>query len=253
MTSLRRAARWALLLWAALLGVALALPAAPASAASWLPPLPGRVQVVRGFEPPAQPWLAGHRGVDLAGRAGEPVLAAGGGVVAVAGSVAGILVVAVRHPDGLETTYQPVRAGVQRGQAVRAGQVLGRLVLAGSHCRPAACLHWGVRRGGAYLDPLGLLGPARVRLLPLGDTAPRWAAPLTGGAAAGSVLTWAALTSRAARRRRRPPPAGVTSLTAVRARRSDGLGPDDDEIGVPRDRRGQRREREPEQRRSRPP
>jgi hypothetical protein len=33
-------------------------------------------------------------------------------------------------------------------------------------CPAAACLHWGLRRGEVYLDPMLLLG-FRVRLLPL--------------------------------------------------------------------------------------
>ena len=234
------------------------LAGAPAGAADgprWLAPVAGPVQVVRGFAPPAHPWLPGHRGVDLAGRVGEPVRAPARGVVSVAGPVAGVLVVAVRHPDGLATTYQPVRAAVRRGQVVRPGQVLGVLVVVGSHCRPAACLHWGLRRGDAYLDPLGMLGPARVRLLPLGGAPPQWAAPLTGGAAAGSVLTWAALTSRSARRRRRPPPRGVPSLATVRARRAalDRLGPDRDEVGVPDEGAGESRRRHRHERGGRPP
>ena len=250
MTSLRRTALVVALLCAAL-GCAPAV--AGATVPRWLPPLAGPLHVLRGFDPPAHRWLAGHRGVDLAGRAGMAVRAAGGGVVRFAGPVAGVLVVGVRHPGGLETTYEPVRPSVRRGQPVRAGQLLGQLVLPGGHCRPAACLHWGLRRGEAYLDPLGLLGRAAVRLLPLGRTPPQWAAPLTGGAAAGSVLTWAALAGRAARRRRRPPPRGVTSLAAARRRRSHRLGPGHDEIGVPHERRGKGRHRQPQQARGRPP
>jgi hypothetical protein len=32
-----------------------------------------------------------------------------------------------------------------------------------------ACLHWGLRRGETYLDPMTLLSPPRVRLLPMGQ------------------------------------------------------------------------------------
>jgi murein DD-endopeptidase MepM/ murein hydrolase activator NlpD len=147
-TSLRRAATVLALVCAA--GCA-ALCAGPAAAAvvvapRWLAPVPGPLQVIHGFDPPAHRWLAGHRGVDLAGRAGVPIRAAGDGVVSVTGPVAGVLVVAVRHANGLETTYQPVRPAVRRGQRVRAGQPLGTLVLAGGHCLPSACLHWGLRR-----------------------------------------------------------------------------------------------------------
>src|SRR5438105_10956856 len=49
----------------------------PSSAFQW--PLAGRPVVARAFAPPPQPWLAGHRGVDLAGAPGAPVLAAGSG------------------------------------------------------------------------------------------------------------------------------------------------------------------------------
>ena len=50
-----------------------------------------------------------------------------------------------------------------------AGAPIG-LLLAGHPGCPAgvsACLHWGLRRGAIYLDPLALLGLGRVRLLPL--------------------------------------------------------------------------------------
>jgi murein DD-endopeptidase MepM/ murein hydrolase activator NlpD len=150
-------------------GQALAAPPQRAVAlAGWswpLRPVPDRV--VRDFNPPAQPWLAGNRGVDLAGRAGQPVHAAGSGVVSFAGTIAGVGVVSVTSGP-LRTTYEPVQVAVHRGPQVSRGEVLGRLSLAGSHCLPAACLHWGLLRGDAYLDPLALLGLEQVRLLPLG-------------------------------------------------------------------------------------
>jgi murein DD-endopeptidase MepM/ murein hydrolase activator NlpD len=128
-----------------------------------LRPIPN--QIVHDFAPPAEPWLPGHRGVDLAGHVGEPVRAAGSGVVSFAGSIAGIGVVSVASGP-LRTTYQPVRPTVHRGDQVASGDVIGRLTLPGSHCLPAACLHWGLLRGQDYLDPLALLGLEEVRLLP---------------------------------------------------------------------------------------
>ena len=65
------------------------------------------------------------------------------------------------------TTYEPVRAWVTVGQEVGAGEVLGVLESVPGHCYPATCLHWGLRLGEEYVDPLSLLGPRRVRLLPL--------------------------------------------------------------------------------------
>jgi murein DD-endopeptidase MepM/ murein hydrolase activator NlpD len=80
----------------------------------------------------------------------------------------------------LRTTYEPVRATVREGERVAAGQVVGTVAGAGpapSHCG-GGCLHWGLLRGGAYLDPLLLLPPWLLntgpsRLLPvLGVPAP---------------------------------------------------------------------------------
>lgn len=127
-------------------------------------PVPGAV--VRGFDDVGT-YEAGHRGVDLATSPGEAVRTAAPGSVTFAGQVAGRGVVVVLHADGIRTTYEPVRPAVRAGQQVGAGTVLG--TVSGTHpgCSPGGCVHWGARRGDAYLDPLTLLtelGP--VRLLP---------------------------------------------------------------------------------------
>jgi len=152
------------------------------ASAAWRWPLDGYPRVTRGFDPPDTPYGAGHRGVDLAGAPGSPVRAAGAGRVGFAGVLAGRGVVTVLHPDGLKTTYEPVRAVVHVGDAVSLGAVLGRLESGHPGCPVSACLHWGLLRGTAYLDPLSLVGAGRVRLLPLGGSS-RSAA----GATAASV------------------------------------------------------------------
>lgn len=131
----------------------------------WQAPVSGPLRVLRPFAPGPQPWSPGHRGVDLALAAGSPVLAAGGGRVVFAGPVGGRGVVSVAH-GGLRTTYEPLLPAVSSGEVVRGGAVLGEL--APGHLPCGACLHWGLRRGDDYLDPLRLLRPTRVRLLPLG-------------------------------------------------------------------------------------
>ena len=125
--------------------------------------------VVARFDPPAQPWLAGHRGVDLGAPGGTPVRAAGDGVVVFAGPLAGRGVVSIAHPGGLRTTYEPVLAAVTRGTVVGRGRVIGAVAAwSSAHraCPAASCLHWGARLGDRYIDPLGLLVPPPVRLLP---------------------------------------------------------------------------------------
>ena len=147
-------------------------------------PLDPEPDVVRPFEPPPSPYASGHRGVDLAGSPGQAVRASLPGAVGFAGSIGGKPVVTVLH-GGRRTTYEPVVASVEPGQEVAAGDVIGRLTLTDSHCFPAACLHWGLVRGEDYLDPLSLVGPGPVRLLPLWREEPTtvrlaWAPPLEG-------------------------------------------------------------------------
>ncbi len=129
-------------------------------------PLQPEPVVVERFDPPDQPWGAGHRGVDLAGRPGQVVRSALPGRVVFAGRIAGRGVVTVGH-GSTRTTYEPVSARVQVGDEVAAGTPIGQLEQAGSHCFPRACLHWGWLRGEVYLDPLRLVGGGPVRLLPL--------------------------------------------------------------------------------------
>lgn len=141
---------------------------ASASAHAWQWPLAPRPAVVRPFRAPPTPWSAGHRGVDLAAAPGAAVRSAGTGRVTFVGQVAGRGVVVVTHPGGLRTSYEPVEHPVANGTLVDAGSVLGTLAAAPSHCPPAACLHWGLRRGEVYLDPLALVDRGPPVLLPLG-------------------------------------------------------------------------------------
>jgi len=135
-----------------------------ADSPGWRWPLADHI-VIRHFDPPAEPWLAGHRGVDLAARPGQEIGAAGPGTITYAGPVGGTGVITVVHQGGLRTTYLPVSPSVRRGQVVEAGDVIG-VVARGGHC-PVTCLHWGLLRGDEYLDPLLLLGIGQVRLLPM--------------------------------------------------------------------------------------
>jgi murein DD-endopeptidase MepM/ murein hydrolase activator NlpD len=104
--------------------------------------------------------------VDLRGSPGLPVLAAGDGVVVFAGMVAGRPLLSIDHTDGLRTTYEPVDASVLAGQHVARGSPVGTLVAGHPGCPVDACLHWGLRRGETYLDPMTVLRPPRVRLYP---------------------------------------------------------------------------------------
>ena len=149
------------------------LTAAPAHAVGdrldW--PLRPRPAVVRAFDAPAPNWNRGHRGVDLAAAAGQPVYAAAAGTVVFAGELAGRPLISIAHPGGLRTTYEPVDAAVRVGQLVDAGSAVGRLLAGHPGCGAAACLHWGAMWGPAsradYVDPLGLVVTTELRLKPV--------------------------------------------------------------------------------------
>ncbi len=140
---------------------------ATAPRSPWTWPLSPRPAVRRPFDAPAQRWLPGHRGVDLVGSVGQPVLSAAAGTVTFSGVVAGRGVVSVRHAGGLRTTYEPVDDRAARGTAVARGARIGTLARTPGHCAPAVCLHWGAVEGDTYRDPLTLIDPGRPVLLPL--------------------------------------------------------------------------------------
>jgi murein DD-endopeptidase MepM/ murein hydrolase activator NlpD len=150
-----------------------ALPAAsPARAtapapAGWSWPLAPRPAVLRPFDPPDKPWLSGHRGVDLGSASdGGPVTAPESGTVSFVGVVVDRPVITIDHGDGLRSSFEPVRSTLKKGASVAKGATVGTL-LAG-HCGSSPCVHWGVRRGEEYLNPLSFILDLRPSvLLPL--------------------------------------------------------------------------------------
>jgi murein DD-endopeptidase MepM/ murein hydrolase activator NlpD len=134
----------------------------------WTWPVEGQHIVTNKFDRPTQNWLPGHRGVDLEASTGRVVVAAGAGNIIFAGFIAGKGVITISH-GALHTTYEPVLPLVQVGAKVKKGQRIGYLAPGVSHCSleiAPTCLHWGLKRGTEYLNPLSLVNP-RPRLLPL--------------------------------------------------------------------------------------
>ncbi|ALV44714.1 hypothetical protein MB46_03485 [Arthrobacter alpinus] len=145
----------------------------PASLA-WGWPLEGVPAVIHPFDPPAQPWLSGHRGVDLAAPQGAYVLAPTAGVVTFSGVVVSREVLTIAVDNGLRLSFEPAISQLKVGDSVVRGQVVGT-VSGPTHCNGGAagvvsCLHWGVRRGEEYLDPLQFIMDLRPSvLLPLNN------------------------------------------------------------------------------------
>ncbi|MFJ4972242.1 peptidoglycan DD-metalloendopeptidase family protein [Streptomyces sp. NPDC088755] len=169
-------------------------------------PLAGRPTVVRGWASPTGPYGPGHRGVDLTARPGAEVLAAATGRVSFAGRVAGrgVLVVELAGSGAppLRTTYEPVRALVAEGAEVVAGRPVGALEAGPFHCA-AGCLHWGLRRGDTYLDPLSLLPPSLLRRGP-SRLLPVFGVPEPEGTAAPGTAALSRVRRAGSSRRRCP-------------------------------------------------
>jgi murein DD-endopeptidase MepM/ murein hydrolase activator NlpD len=160
-----------LLLFMAVAWAVLAPPAAgqARAAGNWSWPVVG--PVIRGFDPPDNPYGSGHRGIDIAVSVGTPVHAAAAGVVTFAGPVGGRLFLTIDHGAGLESRYSFLSAlAARRGDAITKGQVVARSGT-GHAGDLVPNLHFGVLLDDVYVDPLDYLGPVEVwrfiRLAPL--------------------------------------------------------------------------------------
>lgn len=171
-TTHQRASLGALALLA-FLELAVFTDAAPADAASGrlllsAPVTPCTVQRLASL--PQQPWLAGHRGLDLDADIGQPMSAPAAGVVTYVGFVVDRPVLSIRHDQGLVSSFEPLDSAVAVGDIVAKGDVIGTVADAGHHCATSPCAHWGLRLDGAYVDPLDYLeGFGPIRLLPVGN------------------------------------------------------------------------------------
>lgn len=140
-----------------------AAPAAPRVTGAWSWPLPPVPRLVRGFDPPAQRWLSGHRGADLGAGPGDTVSAPAGGIVSFVGTIVDRPVIVIDHGSGLLSSFEPVRSTLGVGALVSPGDAIG-MVGTGAHC-DARCLHWGLRLEGEYLDPLLTITDTRPSIL----------------------------------------------------------------------------------------
>lgn len=122
------------------------------------PPVDG--EVVARFDAPTT-YGPGHRGVDLRARPGTSVRAPTAGRVTFAGTVVGARWVTVEH-GALRSTVGPLATvAVGAGDRVAGGGVLGT----SGRAHGLDAVHWSVRRGDTYLDPLGVLALPRVATL----------------------------------------------------------------------------------------
>ena len=119
------------------------------STARWRWPSSG--SVVRSFSANL------HKGIDIAGRRGEPVTAVAGGKVVYAGTGVtgyGALLI-IKHNETYLSAYgHNERLLVEEGSDVKVGQ---RIATMGSSGTDSVKLHFEIRRRGQPIDPLTLL------------------------------------------------------------------------------------------------
>jgi murein DD-endopeptidase MepM/ murein hydrolase activator NlpD len=147
----------------------LVAPGQAQAAGEWVWPVTG--PVIRGYEPPDDPYGSGHRGIDIAAAVGTPVRAAEAGTVTFAGKVGGELFVTVGHGRGLASTYSWVsQLLVHTNDLVTRGQTIA-VSGVGHPGSTVAHLHFGAKLEGLYVDPMTYLVPLSVagmiRLAPL--------------------------------------------------------------------------------------
>jgi murein DD-endopeptidase MepM/ murein hydrolase activator NlpD len=108
---------------------------------------------------PVLGYTRAHEGIDYGAPTGTPVWAVGDGSVRQAGWKGGCgKTVVLRHANGYETVYCHLSAiAVSAGKPVAQKQVVGYVGATGLATGPH--LHYAVKRGGSYLNPLQLKVP----------------------------------------------------------------------------------------------
>ena len=132
------------------------------AASAWTWPVQG--DVLRPYSLGADAYAAGqHRGVDVAGAAGDPVLAPAAGTVSFAGHVPSSGLTVTIQLDGYWVSLTHLGAiSVAKGAVVAEGTPIGLTGQSGESEWPAPYVHLGIRVSAAadgYVDPLTLLPP----------------------------------------------------------------------------------------------
>lgn len=125
--------------------------APPPRPGAWQWPSAGRM--IRGFSGGAQP----HKGVDIEGRSGDPVLAANSGIVVYAGNGVrgyGNLVIVKHDATFLSAYAHNSRLLVKEGDVVKGGEKIAEI---GDSGTDRFKLHFEVRKQGNPIDPLTIL------------------------------------------------------------------------------------------------
>jgi murein DD-endopeptidase MepM/ murein hydrolase activator NlpD len=107
-----------------------------------------------------------HRGIDFAAPRGTPIMAAGRGVVTMAGRRGSFgNYVRIRHNATYSTAYahmKKIARGIRRGRRVRQGQIIGYVGTTGRSTGPH--LHYEILRNNRQINPLRVKLPTGKKL-----------------------------------------------------------------------------------------
>ncbi len=106
---------------------------------------------------PVHKMMKFHRGIDLQGKTGEPIISTGEGVVIDCGFRADLgNFVKIKHKYGFESIYGHLNTiGVKKGQVITRSQKIGTLGATGQVTGPH--LHYTLKKNEVYLDPFDFL------------------------------------------------------------------------------------------------
>lgn len=112
---------------------------------------------------PIEGNMRAHKGIDIAGRHGTPIMAAANGHIHFAGTAGSYgNMVEIIHANGLTTRYAHLSAfHVSPGQIVTQGQIIASMGSTGRSTGPH--LHFEVRDRGQPRNPLDYIGNAPIR------------------------------------------------------------------------------------------
>lgn len=106
---------------------------------------------------PVHKMMKFHRGIDLQGKTGEPIISTGEGIVIDCGFKHDLgNFVKIRHRYGFESIYGHLNSiGVKKGQQIARNQRIGTLGSTGQVTGPH--LHYTLKKNETYLDPFDFL------------------------------------------------------------------------------------------------
>lgn len=114
-------------------------------------PVPSSNKISSGF---GERWGKAHEGVDIPGRVGAHIVAAGDGIVVYSGDEIGGYgnITVIAHKNGYFSVYAHAKVNfTAQGQKVYRGQVIAQIGMTGRTYGPH--LHFEIRKNGQAIDP----------------------------------------------------------------------------------------------------